>query len=88
MHFFKMLVPDVPRTRYLKSSKHRSVTVFHQFLNVSMYAIWVKEGLALFMFLATDSVEAAFHVLFNKLTSVFYASFLLLIMNFVITLSK
>ena len=29
-----------------------------------------------------------FHSKFNKLTSIFYASVLLLIMNFVITLSK
>jgi len=37
--------------------------------------------------LALDSM-GTIHKLINKLTSVFYASVLLLIMNFVITLSK
>ena len=37
--------------------KHRSVTVVHKLLNVSMYTFWVKEGLAFSLFLVTDSED-------------------------------
>ena len=82
-----MLVSNIPKTARpsLSLSKYVVIAlVFHNMANI----FCLKLNKASTFPIMSDLIQCKNRNKINKLTSVFYASVLLLIMNFVITLSK